>query len=151
MSHQAKNFGRLVGCVLKDVEGCKVGSGDIKFVVSNGTDASSNLLILYHEQNCCESVTVEDVCGDVSDLIGSPILYAEVVTSNTAGEMLKVGTPVDPDDEGYEHESFTWTFYKIGTIKGGVTIRWYGTSNGYYSEAVDCRVVGLGFEPDELD
>lgn len=70
-------------------------------------------------------------CGDLDSLIGSPITLAEeVVSSNENPE----GTPVK---EGQDYGSWTWTFYKFATIKGYVTVRWYGESNGYYSESVD--------------
>jgi hypothetical protein len=82
---------------------------------------------MYHSQDCCESVTVEDVVGDLEDLIGSPIIVAEERSSNV--------NPCGIEKEF--QESFTWTFYELATIKGYVTIRWYGESNGYYSESVD--------------
>lgn len=99
------------------------------------TTDTGEMYKLYHDQDCCESVTVDDICGDLLDLLGSPIIEAEEVTSNTNPDDLT------EDFKGMQDDSFTWTFYKFGTAKGFVTIRWYGQSNGYYSESVDfCRI-----------
>jgi len=74
----------------------------------------------YHYQDCCESVSIEEVIGDLQDLVGEPLLIAESASC---------------DDEEAS-ESGTWTFYKFATKKGYVDVRWYGYSNGYYSEYV---------------
>lgn len=101
-----------------------IGDDRIEFDCDDGTAYA-----LFHMQDCCEGVTVESIVGELADLVGSPILEAEDVNSE--------GYPPPPSDP----ESYTWTFYKLGTIKGGVTIRWLGESNGYYSEEVDFRKV----------
>jgi len=86
-----------------------------------------------HSQDCCESVEIEEVIGDVADLINDgPVLLAEEVSNSEEG----TGA----------YESVTWTFYKLRTLNGDVTIRWLGTSNGYYSESVSFRLIPAGGE-----
>lgn len=96
---------------------------------------------MYHYQNCCENVSIEDINGDLDDLVGAPIIIAEAVVSceETPEQAAKEEKRKQEEGEDYYdyRESFTWTFYKFATIKGYVTIRWYGSSNGYYSEGVD--------------
>ena len=113
------NVSELVGKTLVKVE--QVGDQEILFTTNEGKRYS-----LYHWQGCCESVTIEDIVGDLADLVGEPILIAEEVTSRDEQESAKT----------LRQESFTWTFYKFATRKGYVDIRWFGESNGYYSEAV---------------
>lgn len=112
-------FESLKGQTLVNIIG-DIGNKSMTFITNNNKK--------YKMYNKDESfgndvqVTVEDIVGDLSDLINCPLLMAEVVTN-------KGKEPIDED-------SYTWTFYKLSTIKGSVTIRWYGSSNGYYSEFV---------------
>ena len=117
-------FNTLIGKVLKEV---RVDNDNITFVT-----VDDDVYNMYHDQDCCEHVYVESVVGDVEDLIGVPLLVAEEATSNENPEGAEVSD--------YQ-ESFTWTFYKLATIKGYVDIRWYGESNGYYSESVSLYTV----------
>lgn len=101
------------------------------------TDEAGNEYKFHHDQDCCESVTIEDITGDLDDLLGSPIWSAEESVSDAIQE--------DP------YESGTWTFYTFRSHKGTVQVRWLGTSNGYYSESVDFVATGphfvAGYEP----
>ena len=91
-----------------------------------------SLFKMYHEQDCCESVWIEDLNGNLEDLVNTPILVAEERDSELEIEADRL-MGIEPSQSGGESE--TWTFYTIRTIKGSVDIRWYGTSNGYYSES----------------
>lgn len=92
---------------------------DNRFIIFNTTCGREFRMV--HLQDCCESVYLEDIVGDLADLIDSPITLAEesTVSGNT------------------DYGTFTATFYKFATVKGYVDLRWNGESNGYYSERVD--------------
>jgi hypothetical protein len=85
------------------------------------TMLSGREFMLVHRQDCCESVNLESIDGDIQRLLNNPITISN--------ESYNDGN----SDNGYE--SSTWSFYHIGTVIDTVTIRFYGSSNGYYSES----------------
>lgn len=110
---------------IKDIKGLEKNSNSVTIIFEDGTTISQ-----YHEQDCCESVVIEQVDGDPSKHVGA-----------IAHELLeKVLHPEDmqADDLPDYIESLTATFYTLKTSKGYLDWRWYGESNGYYSESVEC-------------
>lgn len=83
--------------------------------------------MMYHSQSCCETVYLEDINGDLEDLIGSPILEASCRTLDNENP---------PGVKPEYQDDYLWTFYHLVTAKGTVVLRWYGDSNGYYSVEV---------------
>lgn len=116
---EVKQLDQLIGKTLVAADGEKEGD-ELIFVASD-----LSRYRFYHDQDCCESVSIESIDGDLDDLLGSPIVMAEECTHS--------------EDDGH-CDSFTWTFYKFATAKGYVTVRWFGESNGYYSESVSMDV-----------
>lgn len=119
-------FSVLKGLTLRGINGWSAGSSETRFITTDGREFR-----LYHYQDCCEHVCLCEIIGDPADLLGYPLLEAEEVVGQHCGEPKQ--KPTD--------ESWTWTFYKLGTIRGHVTLRWLGESNGYYSESVSFEEV----------
>lgn len=111
-------FAGMVGQTLLAVEGAIPGSDKVTIRTSAGK------FVLYHDQQCCETVTVESITGDPADLVDCVVRLAEVSTR-----------------EDLERPEGTWTFYRLQTTFGDLDIRWFGESNNY-SEDVQVR-----FEP----
>ena len=122
-----KGLALMKGKTFVEVTG-SVGAGEMLFVTAEG-----ERFMFAHQQDCCERVDINDIVGDLQDLVGSPLLIAEEVSGAT-----------EPDEE--HCESYTYTFYKFATRKGYVDVRWLGESNGYYSEGVDLFVEGVAVE-----
>ena len=117
MFDKETNFKDLEGMTLTNIE-VSDDKSEIYFTTSEG-----KRFIMYHDQDCCEEVLVEEIYGDLKSVLNKEIVLAE--------EVSKV------DDNA--RDSGTWTFYNIATVNGFVTIRWYGESNGYYSESVSFK------------
>ncbi|HBY20802.1 MAG TPA: hypothetical protein DEG71_07310 [Clostridiales bacterium] len=103
-------FESLLGATLLDFE-------ELDDRVSFLTDKGRYTLINFESWcgNDCD-VSLEDIDGNIYRLFGQKIIFAE--------EIIHSGTD----------ESTCYSFYKLSTNNDSVTLRFYGRSNGYYSE-----------------
>lgn len=96
--------------------------------------------VLTHELDGWEGaeVLLEDITGDLNDLIGEPILRSEEVCSreNLDDRDFSEWNYSDKEEDK-DSATHIWTFYKLATRKGYVDMRWLGnTCYEHYSEAV---------------
>ena len=73
MNKEINKFEDLVGETLTGI----VDEGDEIYIYT----VAGGIYKLYHAQDCCESVTVEDIIGDLDDLIGTPLTMAEEISN----------------------------------------------------------------------
>jgi hypothetical protein len=95
----------------------------ILFVCTDGDSFEA-----YHMQDCCESVDIHDVKGNLQSLVGKTI--------KDVNENISSDWPSDVENTCSKWDSFTWTKHTFLTDTDIVTVRWLGISNGYYSESV---------------
>lgn len=82
------------------------------------------IISLFHNRDCCEDVYIADGLDELQSLVGETLVDIALVFEEFSKEELKSN----------KADSGTWTFMNIHTNKDVVQLRWYGASNGYYSE-----------------
>ena len=87
-------------------------------------------IVIRHDQDCCESVVVEDTQGDWHQLVGKPIVEVSHDEEKDC----------EPKPSEYS-ESWTRSTLTFRVDDATVINRWIGESNGYYSESVSLHDV----------
>lgn len=134
MVHKAKKdllLRNIIGAKITDVS-----QGDeYDFLLTISTNKGLTLKF-YHEQDCCESVWLEDGFDDLKSMIGKEILDIEYIFNQT-------DEPLEDVDDSY-----TWHYTNIKTIDKDCQLRFFGTSNGFYSEDIDFTIDALYHKED---
>ena len=89
---------------------------------------SGKIFKMFHENDCCEIVYLEDVIGGrLTDLLGETVVDVDIKTNSVKN---------NKNTEEYEYYFYEYYFYEIKTNVNTITLRWYGESD-YYSAYVD--------------
>ena len=118
-----KVFDAFAGATIARVStDCRDMYDDIEALLAlHATDG--RVLLFVHYRDCCEAVQLTNWDdADGAFLEGATFRGAEVRVTRRVKEW---------------GDSCTSTFYEVLTSKGALTLSFQGSSNGYYSEAVD--------------
>lgn len=86
------------------------------------TTSKNKQYVLMHIDECCEDVDLVDIVGDLYSLVGNKIYLAEKISNSESKPLGRLQT------------TYTWTYFKLASRGGYVTLSYYGTSNGHYTE-----------------
>lgn len=119
-----RDISALEGKVLTEIQTLPTDSPmteELVFICDDGTHYRMGF-----ERDGHPNTYLEDIAGDLADLVGSPVLCAAEDTNQDA-----------PRPEGETDERYNWCFYNLATAKGHVTLRWYASNEANYSACVD--------------
>lgn len=105
----------LLGETVRSVK--QIDKEEIRFETESGRK-----FVIMHSQDCCESVVIHDVSGDLQTLVGQKIVVYEGSWDNDLPSSMEPGMV----------ESFTRSIFKVNDI----VIECFGQSNGYYNESM---------------
>jgi hypothetical protein len=105
----------LVGRTINAVRGLELGSEQVEIDTDEGT------IVLWHDQECCEQVSLFDFEGDEEDLVGAKVCAAD--------------TNVDDVEN---------TFYSIRTTNGDLWLRFGNGNETAYSIAMKVGFIPRG-------
>lgn len=108
----------LLGKTIVQLEGAFTGSKLVVFHLDDGVRVR-----MRPDENWDTSISLEDVAGDIEDLIGT-VTLSEVIIN----------------DQSNRHGKEAWTFYRLATKAGLVVFRWYGVAGAYYSVDVNIEL-----------
>lgn len=124
------NFNELVGKFINKIE--KVNKGDNCETLIFHTEAEwskdGDIYVMSREHS--KEVYIESIVGDLNDIVGAPILCANLESNDED----------KPTKEVCDNQSWLWTTYKLFTLKGCVGIKWFGICKGGYSPEVGFHV-----------
>tara|TARA_R110000751_G_C13585531_1_gene460376 strand:- start:81 stop:452 length:372 start_codon:yes stop_codon:yes gene_type:complete len=118
MSYEYLNIDVLDDQLIKNINSNGGCDDQIVFTLEDDTEIK-----FHHQQDCCESVGIDTINGDLSSLIN-----ARIVSTHR---------DVNSEAEVCGDSKTTTTDTFISENGNCVTVTWVGVSNGYYSEGVN--------------
>lgn len=115
-------YNELVGEVLTHIDE-NADNGEILLTTESGRQFK-----IYHYQDCCESVYIEGTDGDWNQLLNKKLIAVDCDYEDGG------------DKEAYDSSS-TRTIFTFKVNDATVINKWFGSSNGYYSETASLEEI----------